>query len=165
MKLLLAVFSLFSSVALSQSGDWQDSYPRMEFTDLLTLCENSMGEEALTCETTCLNFYGLMDLKYEVEFTYKGASSELTGTKKRYIDDWINVYLGDRYKDMFQHEILFSNDSVDYRIAVQEPTFPYYSDELKNGDSVYLYLLYVGTLIKEDVLEHVFVANDFLKVE
>lgn len=165
MKLLLAVCLLFSSVAIAQSSDWQDSYPRIELPELITLCENSMGEEALTCETTCLNFYGLMDIKYEVEFIYMDSINDLVGIKKRYIDDWIKVYLGDRYKDMFQHEILFSNDSINYRIAVQEPTLPYYGDELKKGDSVYLYLLYVGTLIENDVLEHVFVANDFLKVD
>ena len=124
-----------------------------------------MGEEALTCETTCFNYCGKLDMKYEVEFTYIGTTSALKGTKKRYIENWLKTYFGDKYNGFYQHEISFSNDSITYNIAVQEATLPYYAEELLTNDSVYLYLMCAGTLVEDDEFQHIFVANDFLKKE
>lgn len=165
MKYVLVSLMMSWNIAIAQSGDWQDSYPSMDFGDLLSHCQEIMGPDIQTCESTCLSFYGLLDVKYEVAFTYQGDAAELRSTKRRYLDDWIKTYLGDRYKDMFQHEITFSHDSVNYRIAVQEATLPYYSKELKKGDSVFLYLAFVGTIVEDGSLEYIFVANDFLKAE
>lgn len=147
----------------AQTTDWQDTYESIEYDDAVARCEALMGEDAKVCETTCYNYCGKNDLKFESEFIYLGSESELDSTKLKFIDNWIKAYFNKSSADLYKHDILFSNNGNHYRIAVQEPTLEYYKDELKKKDRVYLYIMYAGTIVKNNMVEHVFVANDFLK--
>ena len=162
LKLILISFLTISSTGFTQ-GDWQDNYPKIDFSKLLDMAESTLGEDAKECENICYNYYGLFDMKYKVEFRYMDSISSENTVKKKFIDNWMKTYQSSAKNEMFLREILFTYKGTNYWFLVQEPTLPYYAEELDKGDAVFLYLLFVGTFVVDNEIEYVFVANDFEK--
>lgn len=152
-----------SLISSAQEEDWHDNYTQIDFSELLEIAESVMGEEAKECESTCYNFSGLFNMKYKVEFQFMDSVSSSNLIKRKYIDNWVRTYLSGTQNEMFFREIQFAHEGKNYWFFVQEPTFPYYQEELAKGDSVYLYLMFAGTLIVNNEIEYIFVANDFEK--
>lgn len=141
--------------------DWTDNYRSISFADLLDTCSTTIPNDSVDCSKVCYNYCGLFDLKFKVEFEYLKSTTTANDTRKTYIDQWFKGYWQDKPNDMFIHEILFSNNGEKRWFFVQEPTLKYYNEELKKGDKVYLYLMFVGTLVVENKTEYMFVVNEF----
>jgi hypothetical protein len=67
------------------------------------------------------------------------------------------------YRDLYATEFLFTEGSVAYWLPVQKQLIPYFEQELKKGDKVNLYVVWVGGRKESGTIEHVFSVNDFEK--
>jgi len=64
--------------------------------------------------------------------------------------------------NLFQHEVLFTEDSSQYWLPVQELIMPNLVSELKQGDKVSLYVYWLGAIIEEGgEYELLFLVNEF----
>ncbi len=155
------VFILVMQLSYAQQ-DWHDLYPKSALSDVISYVKSNMPNDSVDCKT-CYNFYGTFDVKYKVEMKYLDSMRVADDTHKKYLDLWTKTYMGLDSNDLFIRELKFGNGKEQYWVAVQEPTYPYYPDELREGDKVYLYVLFLGTLIVDNKEYLMFVANDFEK--
>lgn len=163
-KFILVLSLILTTYSFSQNDEWQNSYKLLSYDKTLEICKSYLPNDSTDCSKSCYNFVGIFDLKFKVPFIYEGSISEVAGNKSLYIDRWAKTYWpAGQYNELFKHLILVSNKKEKISVFVQEPTLEYYPMELKKGDKVYLYLMFVGTLVTNNVTELIFVANDFEK--
>jgi hypothetical protein len=162
-KSILLILIFCPSILLGQE-DWHDKYKLSTIDNAISASNSTMPQESNDCIKPCYNYYGLFDLKFKVEMKYLDSIMLTSQTRKTYIDSWIKTYQPNSNKNMFIHEILFSSGGKKYWIFVQEPTVSFYKEELKKNDGVYLYLMFIGTIVINKETEYIYVANDFQKI-
>lgn len=163
MKLLpLFLGFMISSTAIAQNEDWHDAYQLGTYDEVLDICKSYIPDDSADCEIACYNYVGRFDLKFKVLFTYEDSVASCSGKTADFIGHWTKTYWPNgEFSETFVHSVKVSYKGKNFWFPVQEPTFPYYQEELAAGDEVYLYLMFAGTLVVADETHYIFVANDF----
>lgn len=69
--------------------------------------------------------------------------------------------LGNEIVDLFETELLFKENGVEYWLPVQKQVIPYFAQELKKGDQVTLFLIWIGAYKNAGSWDWVFLVNEF----
>jgi hypothetical protein len=64
---------------------------------------------------------------------------------------------------LFEDELSFKEGEVTYWLPIQSQVIPYFKEELKVGDKVELYLIWIGARRESEVTDWVFLVNEFQK--
>lgn len=162
--LLLFLGLMLSAMAFSQDKDWHDAYQLSSFDEVLEICKSHIPNDSAECAVACYNYVGRFDLKFKVPFVYEDSTVICSGRTHDFIGYWTKTFWpSGEFSEMFIHSTLVSYEGEKLWFPVQEPTFPFYGEELQLGDEVYLFLMFAGTVVVNDQTEYVFVANDFEK--
>ncbi len=105
-------------------------------------------------------------LPSRVTVIYTGSTRPIPELKKEVIRQWARLYAGapEHYTKPYETEVLFEESEVKYWIAVQQRHLPLFSEQLKQGDSVDLYIIRFGKAKVVDVWESVLLIES-LKYE
>lgn len=163
LRLKLFTFLLISLGASAQ-GDWHDLYKKASYSEVIEACDAIIPDDSADCEIGCFNYSGMMDMKFKTLVTYEDSVDVISGKRAEFLKHWLNAYWpGGEYSETFQHDMFVKYNNHGFWVFVQEPTLPFYSEELEKGDEMYLYLLFAGTLVINNEEQYIFVANDFEK--
>jgi hypothetical protein len=100
----------------------------------------------------------------QVKVTYTGTSRKIPVAKKAHISDWVKMFKADMgLVDLFETELLFIENSVEYWLPVQKQVIPYFEQELKKGETVTLFTIWIGAKKIEGKWNWVFLVNEFEK--
>ncbi len=104
------------------------------------------------------------ELPAKVKVVYTGKTRNTSKERLAFIYLWAKT-VGAKIDDsnqVFGTEMLFKEGSREYWLPVQTQLIPFFRDELKVGDEVTLYTIWIGTNIKEDrSTDWVFLVNEF----
>ena len=102
----------------------------------------------------------------KVRVVYSGESRKVSAERTDLIRFWLSILSKPKeLADMFEDECLFSENKVEYWLPVQKQVASYFAKELKKGDTVTLYVAWVGGLYKANGFDNVFIVNEFEKAE
>jgi hypothetical protein len=102
----------------------------------------------------------------KVKVTYTGEVRTISSIRKEFIADWAKTRkVGEELVALFDEELLFKEDKTEYWLPVQRQVIPYFKEELKPGDSVELYLIWIGARRQFGVTDWIFLVNEFQKDE
>lgn len=99
--------------------------------------------------------------------TYMGKLRPISDDTRSLVMLWMQ---SNRYSEeifnMYSREGLFVEDSVEYWLPVQSTLLPHMDEELKEGDSVDLFVVWIGITFAEPPgkRQHVFIVNEFRTV-
>jgi len=103
---------------------------------------------------------------YRVKVMFMNEYRNISEDKKQLVDFWGKaVQIDDKFIKAFGHEMLFKHGSTLFWFPVQSPLLPDFKKELKKGDEVNLYTMFVGTVWEGDQMQWVFIVNEFRKVQ
>lgn len=103
---------------------------------------------------------------YRVEVEFLGEVRKIGNEKKLLLDLWARSHGGSipkRFTKAFGHEALFRQVSTLYWFPIQSQLVPFLQDEVKKNERVYLYTMFVGTVLEEEEVSWVFLINEFRK--
>ncbi|HEV7906118.1 MAG TPA: hypothetical protein VGO96_19915 [Pyrinomonadaceae bacterium] len=102
-----------------------------------------------------------------VRVKYTGKSRPVSKTKKELLANWAQTFTGngEQYAAMYEEDLLFTEDGVEYWLPVQKKVIPHFTKELKEGDEVDLYLVRAGGVCVKKVCDWFFLVEEFQKPE
>ncbi len=141
---LFTLIAFCGSVALAQGFPWQDFKPRT-LKDLAAM-EKDVEQRRDTDGKPAVVFHGDM-LLTKSRVVYTGLTRPISDTKKQFLKQWTELYAGgnkEAYAKLYETDLLFTENGVDYWLPVQKKVIPYFDKELKKGDEVDLYIVRAG---------------------
>jgi hypothetical protein len=112
------------------------------------------------------NYTGLFGEKYKIQMRFEGVIQSLDNKDREFMNGWVRSFqLPANYSTLFSHKILCSRNEKRHWIFVQNQSVEYYRNELSRRDNVYLYVMFLGSIITNGEKRYVVVANEFRKVE
>ena len=104
-------------------------------------------------------------LPTRVKVVYTGEQRPLLKNKKRVIGIWANRFAGapEFYTVPYETEMLFTEKDESYWLAVRKEFVTQFEQELKQGDTIELFLIKMGSTRIDGKLEPVILVEKFLK--
>ena len=151
--LLLCTLSVFSQ------DSWDVNYRYTTIDQII----RDIGTGLTTVEN---NYTGLFGEKYKIQMRFEGVIQSLDNKDREFMNGWVRSFqLPANYSTLFSHKILCSRNEKRHWIFVQNQSVEYYRNELSRRDNVYLYVMFLGSIITNGEKRYVVVANEFRKVE
>lgn len=170
MKIFLFSLAVILSVALNVvAQDSWDAYQPRTFKDLVTISERSQKDPDVVLrnpknEPVLMLSYNAYQSK--VIAIYSGESRKIPVERMELIKNWLTTFSKPKeFADMFEDEYLFTENKIEYWLPVQKQVASYFPKELKKGDTVTLYVAWLGGLYKPNGFVNVFIVNEFDKDE
>ena len=97
-----------------------------------------------------------------VKVVYTGTSRKVSDQRKELISIWLKT-LGKPKEllDLFENEYLFTEDKVEYWLPVQKTVASYFGEELKKGDTVTVFVAWLGARKEAKSIDYIFLMNEF----
>ena len=160
LSVIVMVFALFASHAPARGQSSWDTYKPRKLQDIVKQHSDSKLIEG---ENTNLIFTG-DNFPSRVKVIYTGKTRKITEKRKEHIDGWVKSYgLKPEIAAMFETELLFIEDSVEYWLPVQKQVIPYFEKELKAGETVTLFTVWIGAKKISAQWDWIFLVNEFEK--
>jgi len=97
-----------------------------------------------------------------VILTYEGKSRPLEGPRQEVLVAWAKTTGRSEYMTkVFETEGLFRENGVDFWVALQKPLVDPLSKEVKVGQHITAYIMWMGTIKVEDHWEWLFAMNEY----
>lgn len=99
-----------------------------------------------------------------VKVVYEATSRPLVQHKKEAIAAWANRFAGapETYNRPYQNEVIFSENGRKYWLVVRKEFLTRFTQEVKMGERVELFLIKMGSARKGDTWEPVLLVEKFL---
>jgi hypothetical protein len=102
---------------------------------------------------------------YRVKVSYMDDHRKISDGKKQLISAWgKSTQIEEIFIRMFEQEIIFKYGSKIFWFPIQSALIPDFKMELKKGDEVNLYVMFIGTFWEGNQIQWVFIVNDFEKI-
>jgi hypothetical protein len=152
---------LFISVCAMGQDGWGNYQPRT----LNQIIKQHAGLVIFERPPAQLIFNG-DPLPSKVKVTYTAKVRKITPTRKAFILDWCKSQrLSEESGAVFEEELLFKEGDVEYWLPVQKQVIPHFKEELKPGEEVKLYVIWIGGRQESGVPDWVFLVNEFEKYQ
>ena len=100
------------------------------------------------------------DFPYLVNVGFTGQRRPLLPQKRRVIEQWVkSLRLNPGALSLYEEEFGFLEAGVTYWLPVQQQLISHFAKELKTGDTIRLYVVWIGSTKSESV----FLVNEFQK--
>ena len=144
----------------ANEANWERYYP----TDLQLVIDEQSKAINFSPEVK-MNINAIANnYPYRVKVIYLDEYRKISDDKKLLITSWgRSVQIDEKFINVFGHEMLFKYGSTLFWFPIQNQLVPYFKRELKKGDAVNLYTMFVGTLWEDDQMQWVFIVNEFQK--
>lgn len=97
---------------------------------------------------------------------FTGRARPLTPIKRAVIERWVADFrLPANVPDYFREEHLFLEEGVEHWLPVQAQVAEHFGKELRPGDAVDLFTIWIGARREGGSLEWVFLVNEFQSVD
>ncbi len=161
----LALFCfVFAGPASAQTG-WDLYEPRTlrELTE--TIAPNSLKDPDVVIKNDAKDISIILSynsFQSRVKVIYTGTSRKVSDERKELISIWLKT-MGKPKEllDLFENEYLFTEDKIEYWLPVQKQVASFFDDELKKGDTVTLFISWLGARKDAKNVDHVFLTNEF----
>ena len=168
MKHKLIFLTLFITLLVSQAfaqSSWDLYEPRTlkEFTN--TIAAKSLKKPDVLIRDDKKDVSIILSynsFQSRVKVVYTGTSRKVSDQRKELISIWLKT-LGKPKEllDLFENEYLFTEDKVEYWLPVQKQVASYFADELKKGDTVTLFVAWLGARKEAKSVDYIFLTNEF----
>ncbi len=99
-----------------------------------------------------------------VKVKYDGAQRKISAARKSFVEEWTKTRgLGPEVAALFEHEYLFTENSVEHWLPAQKQVAAYFAEELKKGDEVTLFAIIVGGQKVSGKWDWMILVNEFEK--
>jgi hypothetical protein len=102
------------------------------------------------------------------QVTYTGECQDIPTDRLKMMEAWINRYNADvsgLFTDLFKQQCRYTEGDTEYWMPTQSLLVDELSGKLKEGDSVTLYVQYLGTILPLDAdpakYDHIFIVNQY----
>jgi hypothetical protein len=148
------------SYSFAQGFPWDDFKPRT-LKEIVSLDER---EIKMSEKQNSIILHADMLLSV-VRVKYTGKSRPISKTKKELLQNWAQTFTGDgkQYAAMYEEDLLFTEDGVEYWLPVQKKVIPHFAKELKAGEDVDVYLVRAGGVCIKKVCDWFFLVEEFQK--
>jgi len=97
-----------------------------------------------------------------VNVIYLGEKKKISSTRKTFIGEWAKTRkVGDEIVSLFEEELRFREGETEYWLPVQKQVVPHFNQELKPGDKVELFVIWIGARTEAGITDWVFLVNEF----
>jgi hypothetical protein len=143
---MLFVIAVMPSMASAQGFPWDD-FERRTLQEMVKINEREEGENIKRSPDQTQFVFRDAKLPSAVRATYTGESRPMSAERKKFVETWARSYFRNTgYANLYAAEFLFKEGNEDYWLPVQKDVAKYFSEELKKGDPVDLYLISPGGL-------------------
>lgn len=161
---LLPVLILLPEAMLAQTSNenhWEDYEPRT-IQSIIDLHRNSDVFKDMKSKKKAMLLTG-DNFPSQVKLVYMGQKKPISEYRKVLLDAWRKT-LGDKAPpdDVFVTEVLFREGRSERWLAVQEPLLEPLTKELKQGETVNAYVIWVGAIKGNQKWEWLFAMNEFV---
>ena len=127
--------------------------------------KKSRGDSRGNKEETMLVYSNILPSRVRV--TYKGSTRSSPQIKKEVLRQWARLYAGfpEGYTGPYETEMLFIEGRKKYWLAVRTASLPLFERELKQGETVDLFLIRVGAARTHSAWELVLLVELFQKAK
>lgn len=158
----LAFFLLTTTVSLFAQGfPWQDFQPRT-LAEIIKIDEKEINDSV---RQNRLIFHGDMLLSV-ISVKYTSKIRTMSQTKKDTVKMWaqtMSVPNAEEYAAMYEEDVLFTENGVEYWLPVQKKVLPHFAKELKEGEDVNLYIVRAGGICSKKLCDWLFLVEEFQK--
>jgi hypothetical protein len=160
--LLTGVIAVALAMRASSQNEnrWEDYKPRT-LQSIITMHRANIAE--LNSEKSPLLLSG-ESFPSQVKLIYLADSRPILAKKKFLLEDWKKM-LRDQVPpntvELFPVEILFREGSHEHWIAVQTPLLEFLPKEVKRGQVINAYVVWMGAIKVDNHWEWLFAMNDF----
>jgi hypothetical protein len=158
--IVIGCLMLTSLCAFSQGQDGWGNYQVRTLKQIV-----DQHSEIASNEKAKLNLLFSADLfPSKVKGIYSGEIRKISATRKEFIAEWAKTRKASpELVNLFEEELLFKEGDAGYWLPVQKQVIPFLREELKAGDRVELYLIWIGTRSEGGVTDWFFLVNEFQK--
>lgn len=164
--IFLALFvTLFVGQTFAQSSSWDLYEPRTLKEITNTIAAKSLKNPDVLIRDDKKDVSIILSynsFQSRVKASYTGTSRKVSDQRKEVISLWLKT-LG-KPKEilyLFENEYLFTEDKVEYWLPVQKQVASYFTKELKNSDTVSLFIVWLGARKDAKSVDYVFLTNEF----
>lgn len=149
-----------------QTNCFAFDYSRYKEISITKLIKNHIDEQNLYRQEAKIPEYDPLYAPaglepYKVSLIYEGDTRELSSDTKNYLDSYFFKTFPDykKIKENLSKEMKFSLKGKVYWFMVQDVLIPYFKSEIKQGENVHLYVVFLGNI------DHsfYFLINEFSK--
>jgi hypothetical protein len=98
----------------------------------------------------------------QVRVTYTGTTRKISPARKAHLEDWGKSFgIKPEVIALFESEMLVLECSTEHWISVQKQVLPHFEKELKKGDMVTLYTMFLGGRKIDGAWNWIFAINEF----
>lgn len=152
-----------------EQGNWDAYVPRTLKEISTTIAENSLKKPDIVRgdpkkDSAIVLSYN--SYQSRVKVVYTGESRKVSPQRKEVIDFWLGTFSKPKeLLDLYENEYLFTEDGAEYWLPVQKTVAVYFSKELKKGNTVTLFVAWLGGRYEPNGFDHVFLVNEFEAVK
>jgi hypothetical protein len=158
---LFLLFPLFATTTMAQGFPWDDFKPHT-LAEIVKIDEREINDSV---KQNRLIFHGDMFLSV-VRVKYTGKRRAMSDTKKEVLKMWgqsFSIPHAEEYAAMYEEDMLFTENGVEYWLPVQKQVLPYFAKELKEGEDVNIYIVRAGGICSKKVCDWLFLVEEFQK--
>jgi hypothetical protein len=114
--------------------------------------------------TTELKLFGFSGdpLKTKVRVKYTGSVRDMPKVRAEMISYWGKSRSIDlKYINLFKQEMLFMEGADEHWLPVQTQLLPFFEKEVKKGDYINLFTVWVGYHVMKERVDWIFLVNEF----
>jgi hypothetical protein len=158
--LLILLSPLFTSTTFAQGFPWDD-FKRRTLKEIVSIDAKEINDSE---RENRVIFHADMLLSV-IRVKYTGKSRAVSDVKKDFLKMWAKTFSlnTDEYAALYEKDLLFTENGVEYWLPVQNPVIPYFAKELKEGEEVDIYIVRAGGVCKKKVCDWLFLVEEFQK--
>ena len=162
--IFLALFiALFVSQAFAQNWDAYEPRTLKEITTNIAAKSLKNPDALIRDDKKDISIIlSYNSFQSRVKATYTGESRKISDQRKELISIWLKTFGKPKeLLDLLENEYLFVEDKVEYWLPVQKQVASYFKDELKKGDMVTLFVVWLGARKEAKSVDYIFLTNEF----
>ena len=163
--LMLGCETFTSEPSEANSSSAWDRYEVRTFSELDGLAAETIVFDASQDKAVYLETSPDFQYPSRVEVVFTGEFRDTPESKLEWIKVWMTTFApnltAEEVAELFAQEGLFTEDSKEYWLPVQNTLIPIMEDELSLGDKVDLLVIWVGATVDSGQIEKIYLINAF----
>ncbi len=161
-KILIILICLLNLQAFGQNEweSWDKNYTEVSLTDICNA--EKQYAERVEQDKNIPQYYARID-KYKIKAKYLGEFKKLDAQVLNSMKNVFTLYIGnpDQLNEMVKNKCLFEIEGYRIWLPVQKVLEKSLKKELKNGDNVILYCLFMNEHSHDGHLSNIFFVSEF----
>lgn len=162
---ILFIFAGGAAAVRAQNNFAYEAYKARTVSEIITVNADLKNADVVFGKKDAPQMVLYSDfLNSEARVKFMNKSRPISAARKELIKFWRTTFgIDEKVAALFEDEYLFRECGIDYWIPVQKQVAAYFPKELKEGDTISLYLIRGGGVRVGNVWEWVFLVNEFEK--